>query len=123
MVLEPAAAQPVAAFEMADPSLAAGPVLRQPPLGSSAAWLLTTGDERPLGSQALQRLARGTDVEPAIERDLSRCDPEALQFRDRVEQQRVLGRVPDLWGIRRAASGCGGGVGTATAISGWTTRT
>ena len=25
-------------------------------------------------------------------------------------------------GIRRAASGCGGGVGTATAMSGWTTR-
>ena len=95
MVLEPAAAQPVAAFEMADPSLAAGPVLRQPPLGSSAAWLLTTGDERPLGSQAPASGSRD-DVELAIERDLSRCDPEALQFRDRVGQQRVLGRVPDL---------------------------
>jgi hypothetical protein len=36
---------------------------------------------------------------------------------------RIVLNAYSLWGIRRAASGRGGGVGTATAISSWTTRT
>src|SRR5215216_3577358 len=72
VVLEPRAAHAVAAFDVADPALAAGPVSRESSLRSSAAGLLAAGDERPLGLEAVQRPAGRAGLEAAVERDLAR---------------------------------------------------
>src|ERR1041384_5434860 len=48
VTLEPAAVQPVAALEVADPALGAGPVAPQAPAGAREAGVLAAGDEHAL---------------------------------------------------------------------------
>ena len=96
VAFETGSVHPVAAFEVADRAFGPGPVVLQPSLGAAGAGLLAAGDEPPLGLQPVffECLAGRARVEPAIQRDLSRSDPEAGQLADRVWEQRVLGRVP-----------------------------
>ena len=75
--------------------------------------MLAAGDEHPLRVEVVifERLAGRADIEPTVERDLARGDPEPGQLRDRVGQQRVLARVPDPGRRRkdqtaRARGGC-----------------
>jgi hypothetical protein len=78
---------PVAAFEMADPSFGARPILLQASLGALGAGLLAARDEHPVRVEAVERLAGRADVEAAIQRDLFRGDPEPFQLGDGVWEQ------------------------------------
>src|SRR5919201_6389580 len=75
VTLEAAAPQVVAALEVADAALAAGPVAGQPLAGASGAGLGPPGDERPRRCQACQGLLGRTRHEAAIQRDLTRARP------------------------------------------------
>ena len=88
--------QPVAAFEVADPALVAGSVAPQPALGALRAGFLAASDEHVRGVEVCERGARRTRLEPAVDCDLARADPEPFELGDRVRQQRVLGRVAQL---------------------------
>ena len=59
MGFEPGAAEPVAAFEMADPRFAAGSVAGEAALRSSGSGLLAAGAERPSGSNPSSGFAGG----------------------------------------------------------------
>src|SRR5664279_3045458 len=80
--------QAVAAFEVADPSFGAGSVALHSALGAFGAGLLAAGDEHPVRREAVivERLAGRADVEPTIERDLFRGDPQPFELRDRVRE-------------------------------------
>jgi hypothetical protein len=84
MVLQAGSAQPVAAFDMADPAFAAGAVAREPALGSSGSGLLAARDERLLWLQRLEGLAAGANLEAAVERDLAGRDSKPLQLGDGI---------------------------------------
>ena len=64
VVLQPAAALPIAAFEVADPALGAGAVASQASLRAPGAGLLAAGDERPFGLEVVQRVAGGPGLNP-----------------------------------------------------------
>src|SRR5215216_6701595 len=69
VALEAAAAQVVAALEMADAALAAGAVAGQPPAGAAGAGLGPSRDERPGGCQRGQGLGGRAWHEAAIQGD------------------------------------------------------
>src|SRR5215203_3719892 len=71
VTLQPAAAQVVAALEVADAALAAGAVAGQPPAGAAGAGLGPSRDERPGGCQPGQGLGGGAWHEAAIQGDLA----------------------------------------------------
>src|SRR5664279_1060610 len=92
VAFEAGSVQAIAAFEVADPSLGAGSVALQPALGAFGAGLLTSSDEHSVRLEAVifERLAGRADIEPCVQGNLAWGDPELLQLRDRVGQQRVL---------------------------------
>src|SRR5215204_2446811 len=116
VTLQPAAAQVVAALEVADAALAAGAVAGQPPAGAAGAGLGPSRDERPGGCQPGQGLGGGAWHEAAIQGDLAWPKAEAVQLGRGLGQQAVLGGVARC-GRRRqqvpagAATGVGGDLG------------
>src|SRR5450631_1607177 len=70
----------VAAFEVTDPAFRAGSVALHSSLGALGAGLLAAGDEHPVGVEVFEGLAGRADVEPAVQRDLLRPDPEPIEF-------------------------------------------
>src|SRR5664280_1370943 len=95
VAFEPGSVQAVAAFEVADPAFRAGSVALHSSLGALGAGLLTARNEHPVRVEVFECLAGRADVEPTVQPDLLRPDPEPIELRDRVGQQRVLSRVPD----------------------------
>ena len=86
VALEAAAAQPVAAFEVADPAFGAGPIELQAALGASRAGLAAAGDEDPLGGERRERFVGRATVEGAVEGDRARAEPEPLELRHGLGQ-------------------------------------
>ena len=111
VAFEAAAAQAVAAFEVADPSFCAGAVALSSAAGATGAGFLAAGDVHLVG-QALERGVGRALVEHAVDHHLAQLDAEVLQLGCGGRQQRVLARVADLaWG-REDEPACGGlGVG------------
>src|SRR6188472_606857 len=89
MPLQAAAAQPVAALEVADAALAAGAVPGLALAGASGSGLVAARDEhaRALGDGVERR----TGLEAAVADQLARPDREPVELGDGVGQQRVLG--------------------------------
>jgi hypothetical protein len=117
-----AAAQVVAALEVADAALAAGAVAGQPPAGAAGAGLGPSRDERPGGCQPGQGLGGGAWHEAAIQGDLAWPKPQAVQLGRGLGQQAVLGRIARRAGRRQqvpagAATGVGGDLGELGDIS------
>jgi hypothetical protein len=111
-----AAPQPIAAFEVADPPLTAGAVAGQAPAGAPRARLGPTRDERSGGCQPGQGLGGRPGDKPAVEGDLARSQPQAIQLGHGLGQQTVLARVAGCAGRREqiapgAATGVGGDLG------------
>src|SRR5664280_1233359 len=89
VAFEAGSVQAVAAFEVTDPSFGARSVALHSSLGAFGAGLLAARDEHPVGREVFERFAGWANIEAAIERDHFRGDPEPLELRDRVGQQRV----------------------------------
>src|ERR1019366_192600 len=108
VAFEAGSVQAIAAFEVTDPPFGAGPEALQPALGAFGAGLLTAGDEHPVRDEVVifECLVGRADVKPSVQSDLARGDPEPRQFGDRVWQERVLARVPDLGRCREDQSAC-----------------
>src|SRR6185437_15309260 len=96
VALQAGSVQPVAAFEVADPTLGAGSVARQPAPGVSGGGFLVASDEHCLGTELGERGVGGGGLEPAIDCDLPWCDLQAGELGNGGGQQRVLARVADL---------------------------
>jgi hypothetical protein len=73
---QPAAAQAVAALEVADASFGASAVALQAALGALGAGLLSACDEHALGSEVFELPARRGRGEGAVQRDLLVREPE-----------------------------------------------
>ena len=111
VAFEPAAAQAVAAFEVADPALYTGAVALSEAAGAPGAWFLAAGDVHLVG-QALERGVGLARHEHAVDRHLPQLDAQSLELLGGVGQQRVLGRVADTAGRwQDEPAGAGLGVG------------
>jgi hypothetical protein len=75
VAFEAAAAEAVAAFEVADAALDADPEAGEAPVGASGAGGLAAGDERAFGAGEV--LGDADREEPAVERELARSEVEA----------------------------------------------
>lgn len=96
VALQSAAAQPVAALEVADATLRARAVTPQAPLGPPRTGLLAASDEGALGLEVQKRPAGGIGLEPAIECDLARTQAQPIEFFDARRQQIALLGVANL---------------------------
>src|SRR5919106_4583042 len=96
-----AAAQPIAALEVADAALAAGAVASQAPAGAAGARLGPTGDEDPGGREPSQGLGGRPGREAAVEGDLAWLKAEPVQLGGGLGQQAVLARVAGCAGRRQ----------------------
>src|SRR5947208_1293435 len=94
--LQAGSAQPVAALEVTDAALRSGAVAAEPSLCSSRAGLLAPGDEHPLGRELVESFGGRALLEPAIQRDLPRSQPEPLQLARRGGEQLALARIAQL---------------------------
>ena len=95
---EPAAAQAVAAFEVADAALGARAVAREAFLGPARGRVLAARDEH-LGGWKVP--VGGVEWKAAIERDFARRDREPVQLGDGLRQQLALIWRADLAGGRQ----------------------
>jgi hypothetical protein len=87
---EGAAVEAVAAFEVADAAVAAGPVPAKAPLGFVRSRAVGGPRRTPAQPENPQRFAGRADLEAAIECDLARGEPKPFEFRHGVGQERVL---------------------------------
>src|SRR4051794_34814345 len=116
VAFEAAAAQAVAAFEVADAALGAGAVAREAFAGAARAGFVSAGDEYAFRTDLGELVAGHHRPERPVERDLFGAQSEVLELGGGLAQQRVLAGVADRAGRREyvaagAAAGVGGDLG------------